>query len=83
MPLEPLLLEKKKPENLHTVHKVSLIVVSITLLILVIQIAFIASMSGEAVNTLKDVQEIVPEVKKGLELLQNICNSEEFSKYCV
>jgi len=79
---EPLLIEKRKTNSQKTIENVILITTILTLIIIVVQIGFVASMSGEAVNTLKDVKEIVPEVKEAIDILQSLCNHEPFNKYC-
>ena len=79
---EPLLIEKRKTNPKKTIEKIILTTTILTLIIIVVQIGFVAFMSGEAVTTLKDVNEVVPEVKEALKLLENLCNHKPFNKYC-
>ena len=52
------------------------------LLLTIIIISIVSSTIVDVIDTFKDIQLIVPEVKKGLDILQGICANEEFKKFC-
>ena len=79
---EPLLIEKTNTRNDKKLEKMIFITSILTVVIIIVETVLIISLSNEAVHTLNDVQEIVPEVKQGLKLLQDLCKHEPFNQYC-
>ena len=80
--MEPLLMEKTQPKKSCSFDCWTTVMSGMNLLLTVIIISIVSTTIVDVIDTFKDIQLIVPEVKKGLDILQGICANEEFKKFC-
>ena len=79
---ESLLIEKTNTHDNKKLEKMIFITSILTVVIIIVETILIISLSNEAVHTLNDVQEIVPEVKQALKMLEDLCKHEPINQYC-
>lgn len=65
-----------------TVPWFDLIVTCFTFLVLLSGLAIAISCYADATETIKDLKVLLPEARKTLQIVQNICNSPSLSHYC-
>ena len=75
-------MEKPQPKKNCSFDCWTAVMSGMNLLLTIIIISIVSSTIVDVIDTFKDIQLIVPEVKKGLDILQGICANEEFKKFC-